>query len=462
MTLTMAPLPLADMVQTQRQFWATAATRDLGFRLTQLKRLRQAIVDYQAEIVAAVSQDLGRPEFEGYFEVGTLSELDYVIRHLPGWVKRQPVALPLNQRPGAAWVQPEPLGVVLILGPWNYPFQLLISPLIGAIAAGNCALLKPSELAPATSAVLAQLIQATFDPAYVALVEGGAETAQALLAEKFDHIFFTGGERVGKLVMQAAAAHLTPVTLELGGKSPCIVDTDIDLEVTARRIIWGKFLNAGQTCVAPDYLLVHTAIKPALVTALKQRLKLCYGEDPAASPDYARIVNQHQFDRLVGLLQPGTVLAGGNYNRAERYLDPTLLDGVTWADPIMQEEIFGPILPILTYNHLDEAIASLNQRPKPLALYLFSRNPQIQQRILQQTTAGSVCLNDVILQVAVWDLPFGGVGPSGMGVYHGRHSFETFSHLKGVLKKPFWLDMNWRYPPYAGKVQLFKRFIGLA
>ncbi len=462
MTIT-APAPsIADILQRQRAFWMTGATRDLDFRLTQLKRLRGAIVKHQAEIVDAATQDLGRPEFEGYFEVGVISELDYVIRKVPRWVKPRHVSLPLSQLPGSAWIQPEPLGVVLIIGPWNYPFQLIISPLMGAIAAGNCAILKPSELAPATSGVLARLVADTFDPAHVALVEGGVDTAQALLAEKFDHIFYTGGERVGKLVMQAAAAQLTPVTLEMGGKSPCIVDSDVDVTIAARRILWGKFLNAGQTCIAPDYLLVQEAVKPALVEALKQQLLAYYGPDSAQSPDFARIVNERQFERLVGLLAQGRILAGGEYNPSDRYLAPTLLDTVTWDDPIMQEEIFGPILPILTYPRLEEAIAAINRRPKPLALYVFSRNKQVHHQVLQRTSAGSVCLNDVILQVAVWDLPFGGVGNSGIGAYHGKYSFETFSNLKSVLRKPFWLDINWRYPPYAGKVKTFRKLLGLS
>jgi aldehyde dehydrogenase (NAD+) len=456
-----SPPDLITLLNQQRTFWASGAPRDLGFRLAALKRLRQAIVDRQAEIVAAVQQDLGRPEFEGYFEVGTISELDYVLQHLPAWVRPQPVPLALNQRPGKAWIQPQPKGVVLIIGPWNYPFQLILSPLIGAIAAGNCALVKPSELAPATAAVLTQLVAATFDPGHVAVVEGGVETAQALLAEKFDHIFFTGGERVGRLVLQAAAPHLTPVTLELGGKSPCLVTPDIDVVVAARRIIWGKFLNAGQTCVAPDYLLVEESLQPALTRALQDRLSHCYGANPAQSPDYGRIVNDRQFDRLVGLLGSGRLLQGGEYDRQSRYLAPTLIDQVSWSDPVMQEEIFGPILPILPYRHLDEAIALINQHPQPLALYLFCRDREVQQRVIASTQAGTVCLNDVILQVAVWDLPFGGRGPSGMGTYHGRHSFQTFSHAQGVLRKPFWLDMDWRYPPYGNKVKLFKRFLRL-
>lgn len=461
-TTLVAPFSMADLLQRQRDFFATGATRDLGFRLAQLQKLRAGIVRYQDEIVAAAKADLGRPAFEGYFEVGAISELDYVLKHLRSWARPRKVSLPLNQKPGSAWVQPEPLGVALIIGPWNYPFQLMISPLVGAIAAGNCAILKPSELAPATSRVLAKLVAETFDPAHVALVEGGVETAQALLAERFDHVFFTGGERVGKVVMQAAAQHLTPVTLELGGKSPCIVTPDADLAVTARRIVWGKGLNAGQTCIAPDYVLVQESLKSALVEALKQRIQACYGDNPAQSPDLSRIVNEGQFDRLVGLLDRGNILIGGDHNRSERFIAPTLIDGVTWDDPMMQEEIFGPILPILTYRTLDEAISAINQRPKPLALYLFSKDKATQDRVIHHTTSGSLCINDVILQVAVWDLPFGGVGNSGIGHYHGIHSFNTFSHLKSVLKKPFWIDLDWRYPPYDGKIQIFKRFLGLS
>jgi len=462
MTITASAANMADILHCQRAFWMTGATRDLAFRLAQLKRLREAIVKYQADIVDAATKDLGRPEFEGYFEVGVVSELDYAIKQVPKWVKPRKVALSPSYWPGSAWIQPEPLGVVLIIGPWNYPFQLMMSPLIGAISAGNCTILKPSELAPATSNVLARLVKDTFDPAHVALVEGGAETTQTLLAEKFDHIFFTGGERIGRLVMQAAAAQLTPVTLELGGKSPCIVDADIDVTVAARRIVWGKFLNAGQTCIAPDYLLVQESVKPVLVEALKQRLVECYGSEPAQSPDLARIANERQFDRLVGLLEQGHMLAGGEYQRRDRYIAPTLIDNLTWDAPIMQEEIFGPILPILTYNRLEEAIAAINQHPKPLALYIFSRNSTVHNQVLQQTSAGCVCINDVILQVAVWGLPFGGVGNSGMGVYHGKYSFDTFSNLKSVLRKPFWLDINWRYPPYAGKVKFFKKALGLS
>lgn len=462
MTTTTAVPDISQLLKGQRAFFATGKTRSLDFRLTQLKHLRGAILKYQEDIVQAAGKDLGRPEFEGYIEVSVVGELDYIIKNLSRWMKPRRAKLPLNQLPGCAWVQPEPLGSVLIIGPWNYPFQLIMSPLMGAIAAGNCAMLKPSEQAPETSRVLAQLVRETFDPAHIALVEGGVETAQALLAEPFDHILFTGGGRVGKIVMEAAAKHLTPVTLELGGKSPCIVDADINLDVTAKRIVWGKFLNAGQTCIAPDYLLVHEDIKPALVDALMATIRTSYGEDAAQSPDFSRIVNDRQFDRLISLLDSGDILIGGDHDRSHRYIAPTLIDSVSWDAPIMQEEIFGPILPILTYRHLDEAIQAINRRPKPLALYLFSNNKQHQQMVIDNTASGSVGLNEVVLQVAVWDLPFGGVGGSGMGAYHGKYTFDTFSNLKSVLKKPFWLDPNWRYAPYEGKLKLFKKVIGLS
>ncbi|MEO0408490.1 MAG: aldehyde dehydrogenase family protein, partial [Cyanobacteria bacterium P01_A01_bin.135] len=383
------------------------------------------------------------------------------------------VSLPLSQQPGSAWVQPDPLGVVLIIGPWNYPFQLLVSPLMGAIAAGNCAILKPSEHAPATSRVVAELIEATFAPEYIAVLEGSVETAQALLAQKFDHIFFTGGTRVGQIVMEAAAKHLTPVTLELGGKSPCIVDGATDLRVAARRIIWGKFVNAGQTCVAPDYLLVQEEVKPALLEHLQATLREFFGDAPQQSPDLARIVNQQQFDRLVALLEGGAgdVITGGQHDRSDRFIAPTVIDNASWDAPVMKEEIFGPLLPVLTYRRIEEAIAQINARPKPLALYLFTTDAALQDKVLSATSSGSVCLNDVFLQVAVWDLPFGGVGQSGIGAYHGKASFDTFSHQKSVLKKPLWLDLGWRYAPYTEKFRLLlplsklgflKKVIGLS
>jgi aldehyde dehydrogenase (NAD+) len=451
--------PIQNYIQNQRQFFATGATRAIDFRLEQLKRLKQAILDRQDAIVAAVKADLGRPEFEAYFEIASIAEVNYAIKHLKSWAKPRKISTPIDQFPSSASIRSEPLGVVLIIGPWNYPFQLMINPLVGAIAAGNCAILKPSELAAQTSRVVTELINQTFDPNYIVAIEGGVEVSQQLLAEKFDRIFFTGGTKVGQIVMEAAAKHLTPVTLELGGKSPCIVDRDVQLDYAAKRITWGKFINAGQTCIAPDYLLVDRQIKPALLDRIQFYIREFYGEDPSLSPDYSRLISDRHFDRLAGFLQHGKVLIGGQTKSEERYIAPTLIDEVDWSFPVMQDEIFGPILPVLEYGDLSEAIAQINQRPKPLALYLFSRDAQKQQQILEQTSSGGVCLNDTVMHVGVTELPFGGVGDSGIGSYHGKASFDTFSHQKSVLKKAFWLDLDWRYAPYKGKLGLIKRVI---
>jgi aldehyde dehydrogenase (NAD+) len=459
--MVVATREIGEIVQQQRQFFNTGNTRAIAFRIQQLKALKQAIADHKAEIIAALKADLNKPEFETYLlEIGVLLEVDHALRHIQSWVKPRRVNTAIDQFPASAQVCPEPLGVVLIIAPWNYPFQLMVSPLIGAIAAGNCALLKPSELAPHVSHLMAALIEKTFDPFYITVVEGGVETSQALLAEKFDHIFFTGSTAIGKIVMAAAAQHLTPVTLELGGKSPCIVDANVHLETTARRIVWGKFINAGQTCVAPDYLLVDRRIKPALITALQAAIAEFYGNDPAQNPDYGRIISTRHWARLADLLQSGHILTGGQTNLDDRYIAPTLLDQVSWDDPVMQDEIFGPILPVLEYGDLQEAIALINARPKPLALYFFSRDKALQEHVLRETSSGGVCINDTILHLAVSELPFGGVGTSGIGSYHGKAGFDTFSHQKSILRKSFWLDLKWRYAPYQGKLGLIKKMIG--
>ncbi|MBF2076629.1 MAG: aldehyde dehydrogenase [Synechococcales cyanobacterium C42_A2020_086] len=452
---------IGAIVCRQRAFFNSGQTKSLEFRLTQLKALRQAVIDYQTAVLQALKADFNKPELEAFLtEIGVTKEIDYAIKHLRRWMRPQRAAVPLEQRPAKARIYPEPLGVVLIIGPWNYPFQLMIAPLVAAIAAGNCALLKPSEVAPHTSRVVANLVQQTFAPEYIATVEGGVEVSQAVLEEKFDHIFFTGGTAIGKIVMAAAAKHLTPVTLELGGKSPCIVDADVQIEYTAKRIAWGKFLNAGQTCIAPDYLLVDRRIKSDLLQALKTAVQEFYGDDPAQSPDYARLVNSKHYTRVAHLIQDGTIVIGGETNPDERYIAPTILTDVSPDAPVMQEEIFGPVLPVLEYDTLDDAIAFVNARPKPLALYLFSRNRAIQERVLQETSSGGVCINDTIMQIAPSSLPFGGVGDSGIGSYHGKAGFDTFSHYKSVLVKPFWFDLKWRYAPYAGKLDLFKRIVG--
>ncbi len=448
------------LLDRQRSFFATRVTRAVAFRLAQLKKLKQAVKTHQADLSEAIQKDLGRPVFESHvFEIGVLLEIDYAIQHVQRWAKPKRVFTSLIQFPSIGQVVPEPLGVVLIIGPWNYPVQLLLSPLVGAIAAGNCAVLKPSELAPHTSRAIATLIAATFDPAYITVMEGGVDTSQALLANPWDHIFFTGGAEIGKLVMQAAAQHLTPVTLELGGKSPCFVDANIDVKKAAQRIVWGKFVNAGQTCVAPDYLLVDRRVKPALLEAIRTTIHEFYGDDPATSPDYGRMVNDRHFQRVAKLLSSGTTLVGGETNASDRYIAPTVLDQVAFDEPVMQEEIFGPILPILEYDTVDQAIAQVTQRTKPLALYVFSRDRAYQQHILDCTSSGGVCINDVVLHTAESRLPFGGVGSSGMGSYHGKASFDTFTHFKSVLHKFFRFDLDWRYAPYAKKLGFVQKLI---
>ncbi len=454
-------IAVSDITRNQRDFFKTGKTKDVDFRLAQLKTLRQAVVEHQTAIIEVLKTDLNKPEFEAYAtEVGVLKEIDYAIKHIKTWTKPKKAAIGIEQFPGFGRIYAEPLGVVLIIGAWNYPFQLIISPLVGAIAAGNCAILKPSEIALHSSHVLADIIQKYFDPAYITVIEGGIETSQQLLAEKFDHIFFTGSTAIGKIVMQAAAKHLTPVTLELGGKSPCIVDSDINIEYTAKRIAWGKFINAGQTCIAPDYLLVDKTIKQDLLNSIKKCVQGFYGNKPATSPDYGRIINQQHFLRLVELLKGSEIIIGGEADLVERYIAPTVIDNVSLAEPIMQEEIFGPILPVIEYADLNQAITIINERPKPLALYLFSKNKNLHQRVCRETTSGGVCINDCVMQVGVSSLPFGGVGESGIGSYHGKASFDTFSHYKSVLNRGMWLDPKFRYAPYEGKLQLLKRIIG--
>ncbi len=458
-TILLEQSSIRDILEAQRQFFATGKTKNVDFRIEQLKRLKQAVSDYQEQITAAVKADLNRPKFEAYFELSFLTEISDTIKKLKSWTKPKKVDTPIEQFPAGAKIYPEPLGVVLIISPWNYPFQLAISPLLGAIAAGNCAIVKPSEIATNTSKVVADLIAHTFEPAYVAAITGGVEISQQLLTEKFDYIFFTGGTRVGKIVIEAAAKNMTPVTLELGGKSPCIVESDIQLEYTAKRITWGKFINAGQTCVAPDYLLVNQAVKSDLLEKIKQYIYEFYGENPASSPDYCRIINEQQFSRLTDLLKDGKIVVGGESQPGDRYIAPTVIEGISWDSPIMQEEIFGPILPVLEYSDLSEAIALVNSRPKPLALYFFSINKDNQRRVLRETSSGNVCINDTVVQFAVTSLPFGGVGNSGIGSYHGKASFNTFSHYKSVLNKGLWFDLSIRYAPYKNKVNLIKKVI---
>ncbi|PSO64517.1 MAG: aldehyde dehydrogenase family protein [Cyanobacteria bacterium QH_2_48_84] len=445
----------SKIVKQQRRFFESGKTNDVAFRIETLKRLKQAITDHETAIAEALQADLNKPKFEAIAsEIAFCrEEIDYALKHIKSWTNPKKVSTPVNLFPAKSQVIAEPLGVVLIVAPWNFPFQLAMVPLIGAIAAGNCAIIKLSEVASHTSNLIADLISKTFNPGIVKVVEGGKETTQQLLAEKFDHIFFTGGTQVGKIIMKAAAENLTPVTLELGGKSPCIVDSNIHIEHAARRITWGKFINAGQTCVAPDYLLVHRSIKEQLLAAMKQCLQEFYGENPANSPDYARIINDNHYNRLSQLLEAGEIVVGGETDAAQRYIAPTIIDQVDWDDAVMQEEIFGPILPVLEYEELEEAIASVNACPKPLALYFFSKDRATQKQVLQETSSGGTGINDTIMQLMSPELPFGGVGNSGIGAYHGKASFDTFSHQRSILTQSFLLDIKLRYPPYEGKLK---------
>jgi len=428
-------------------------TRPLAWRKEQLGALKRLLVEGETELLDAMAADLGKPAVEGRLTdlAFVAAEIDVMLRHLDAWARPERVGVPLVQQPGHASIVREPLGVALVIAPWNYPVQLLLVPMAAAIAAGNCVVGKPSELAPATSAALARLARVHLDTRAVVLVEGGPDETQALLEQRFDTIFYTGNGRVGRIVMEAAARHLTPVTLELGGKSPVLVDADADLDVAARRIAWGKFLNAGQTCVAPDYVLVHEQVAAPFVDALVRTVRTFYGDDPKSSPDYARIVDDRHFERLTGLLAAtsGTVVHGGDQDKAERYLAPTVVTGVGPDDPLMDDEIFGPLLPVVSVASIDEAIAQVSSRDKPLALYVFSSSKTTVDRVLAGTSSGSVGVNLTVQQVAVPDLPFGGVGGSGMGAYHGRQGFETFSHRKAVLSKPTRLDPPVLYPPYT-------------
>jgi len=449
-------------VRKLRQFFETRATLPLSFRIERLKALRAVIDSHERDLMEALHADLGKPAFEAYAsEIGFVqSDIAYALRHIRRWTRPQRRRVPLAAWPGRGYVYPEPYGVALIIGPWNYPFQLLISPLVGALAAGNCACLKPSELVPATSAAVSRMIRSTFGAEHVAVAEGGRETAEALLRERFDYIFFTGSTEVGRAVMTAAAKHLTPVTLELGGKSPCIVCADADLETTAKRIAWGKYLNAGQTCVAPDFVLADRRIKDDLLQAVRAALREFYGESPRDSRDYGRIVNPRHFERLVGYLSQGRIVAGGEHDAGECYIAPTVMTDVSLEAPVMQEEVFGPILPVVEFDTVDEALGLLRDKPKPLALYVFTRDREVQERVVRETASGGVGINDTVSHIVGKDLPFGGVGASGMGSYHGKASFDCFTHYKSVLRRPFWADPSLRYPPPRVPMAWLRRVYG--
>jgi aldehyde dehydrogenase (NAD+) len=449
---------IQKLVENQKRFFNKNKTKNLDFRLAQLSVLEKAVIENEGKIVSALKKDLGKSVYESFMtEVGfVVDEIRLTKKHLKAWSRPRRVWTPLKLLPSLSHIYPEPYGVCLILSPWNYPVQLTLSPLIGAISAGNCAMIKPSEHSPATSQVLENMFKDNFPDNYIAVVQGGVNLSIALLKEKFDYIFFTGSPGVGKIVMSAAAENLVPVTLELGGKSPCIVDYNVDLGLAAKRIVSGKFLNAGQTCVAPDYLMVHTAVKNDLISEMVMNIEKFYGTDPKKSPDYGRIINHRQFDRLTRYLKTSKIILGGATNRDDLYIAPTLMENVSWNAQVMEEEIFGPILPIFEFEDLDEVINQVNNRPRPLALYFFSRDKQNQEKILNHISFGGGCINDTVLHVANSHLPFGGVGNSGIGNYHGKAGFKTFSHCKSVLNRPFWPDIPLRFPPYKGKIKLLK------
>jgi aldehyde dehydrogenase (NAD+) len=452
-------MEIPEIVAGLRAAFASGRTRPIRWRLEQLAALARMVTEREAEIEAALAADLGKPALEAYTtEIAfTLAEIRLARRGLKRWMKPERAAVPLALKPGKGRIVKEPYGVALIIAPWNYPFGLVTAPLIGALAAGNCVLVKPSEVAPATSALLARLVPEYLDRDCVRVVEGGVPETTALLAERWDTIFYTGNGAVGRIVMAAAARHLTPVTLELGGKSPVIVDDQIDLAVTARRIAWGKFVNAGQTCVAPDYVLAHASIYEALLEALRATVREFYGDDPKASPDFARIVNARHHQRLCQLLGSGQPVCGGEHDEATRYLAPTILRDVPADAPVMAEEIFGPILPVLKVASVEEAIDFVNARDKPLALYVYTRRKRLADEVIARTSSGGVTVNHAFVHLACPALPFGGVGESGLGAYHGRMSFDAFSHRKAVLHKPFAIDPKLVYPPYDEKKRRWVR-----
>jgi aldehyde dehydrogenase (NAD+) len=455
----------ADAVKRLRVTFDTGRTRPVEWRKAQLHALKQLLSEGEGELVAALGRDLGKSALEGFVtEIALVrAEIDETLQHLDAWLRPERVHLPVKQQPGKARIHRDPLGVVLIIGPWNYPVQLVLAPLVGALAAGNCAVLKPSEVSEHSSHALARLVPRYLDPDAVAVVEGGVPETTALLEERWDHIFYTGNGTVGRVVMEAAAKHLTPVTLELGGKSPTIVDRSANLDVAARRIAWGKYINAGQTCVAPDYVLVDRRVEGPLTARLRDAVRAFYGDDPSESPDYGRIVNDRHFARIAGLADgdgAGEVVYGGDRDEAQRYFSPTALRGSEPSAAIMQEEIFGPVLPIIAVDDVDAAVEFVNAREKPLALYVFGEDSHVTDHVVASTSAGGVCVNATIFHLAVPGLPFGGVGASGMGAYHGRASFETFSHRKSVLGKPTRIDPSLAYPPYRGlKAKLLRRFL---
>ncbi len=456
---------IKETIREQQQFFEQGKTKDISFRINQLKKLQKLITENEDSILEALKSDMGKAYQEGYLTelVPVLEEIKHSLNHIRSWSKTQKVKTSLLQGFAQNYILPEPYGSVLIMGPWNYPFHLIFAPLVGAIAAGNCAVVKPSEFTPHTSSLIKELGEKYFPANFISVIEGEKETSQFLLEENFDYIFFTGSTQVGKIVMKYAAENLTPVTLELGGKSPCIVNKDIEVEQAASKIIWGKFVNAGQTCIAPDYLYVHKEIKSQMVEALQKSIEKFYGDNPQKSRDYPRIINQRHFERLTQLIREDLIVHGGEFDSADLYIAPTLIDNVSWEDHIMQEEIFGPILPIIEYEKINEVIRGVKSSGKPLALYLFTNDSKTENTILRELSFGGGTINNVFTHFTSLNLPFGGVGNSGMGAYHGKASFDTFTHYKSISKNFLPLDaQSLLHPPYSeNKLSLIKKALRL-
>lgn len=451
---------LENLLHTQRDFFRTGKTRPLAFRTHYLEKLREVLIARETSIMGALKEDLGKSNFDAYLtEIGViLSEIRFILKNIHRWAKPKKVPSPLFTFGQKGFLYPEPFGVSLILSPWNYPFQLALAPLLGSLSAGNCTILKPSEFSPKTSGLLQQLLDETFPEELACVVTGGIKESQMLLNQRFDYIFFTGSVAVGRRVMEAAAKHLTPLTLELGGKSPCIVHKDANLPLAAKRIAWGKFLNAGQTCVAPDYLYVHEEIYEPFLQELAKSIATLFGENPLDNDNYPRIVSEKHFLRLCSYLK-GSIHFGGHVRQKDYKIAPTLLTDVSWKDDLMQEEIFGPLLPILAYAKLEELLEGVICHSHPLALYLFTEDKKVEERILQSISFGGGCVNDTILHLAHPFLPFGGVGTSGMGSYHGKATFDTFTHYKSVLKQTTKFDLPLRYPNGKGNLARVRRLL---
>lgn len=444
---------ITNLLEKQRTYYKSGATIPVSFRIEQLKKLYATVKKYEMEVNDALKADLGKSHYEGFMcEVGlVLSEISYMIRNTKKFAKRKTVYTPLAQFASHSFKQPVPYGNTLIMSPWNYPFLLTIDPLVDAIAAGNTAIVKPSAYSPSTSQMIEKIITECFSPEYVAVVTGGRAENAALLEQKFDFVFFTGSQTVGKEVLRHTAENLTPVVLELGGKSPCIVDASANIKLAAKSIVFGKYLNCGQTCVAPDYILCERSIKDAFVAEVVKQIKLQYGENPLENKDYGKIINEKHFNRLCGLIAPSKVVIGGETNPKTCQIAPTVMDNVTETDAVMGEEIFGPIMPILTFDDFDTVVENLKEKEKPLALYLFTSNKKHMKRVTTELSYGGGCINDVIIHLATSEMGFGGVGESGMGSYHGKDGFDTFSHYKSIVDKKTWLDLPMRYQPYKNK-----------